>query len=131
MEELQVTGWTDEQKAAFCLMQFQAQDTHYKAHYPEARFDVIQNAAGVPVGRLYVKRTPAQIHVIDISLLTEHRGQGIGTHFLRALQEEAAKAGQSVSIHVEQFNPAQRLYERLKFQRMEQSGIYYRMEWKP
>ena len=35
-EELAVTPWTDQQKAAFLDMQFHAQHTHYQQYYPEA-----------------------------------------------------------------------------------------------
>ena len=34
IEELEVTSWTDEQKAAFLDMQFRAQHAHYIKHYP-------------------------------------------------------------------------------------------------
>src|SRR4051812_48280412 len=87
-EELAMTPWTDEQKAAFCQMQFAAQTAHYRQHYPEAQISVIERA-GAPAGRLYVNRLPEEIDVIDISLLPEHRGGGSGTLLLRALQEEA------------------------------------------
>ena len=35
-EELAVTPWSAEQKAAFLAMQFQAQHAHYQQHYPTA-----------------------------------------------------------------------------------------------
>ena len=50
MEELAVTSWTEEQKAAFLDMQFQAQHAHYRKHYPEADWLVVQRA-GQDIGR--------------------------------------------------------------------------------
>jgi predicted GNAT family acetyltransferase len=41
--------------------------------------------------------------------------RGLGTTLLRNLQSEAAAAGKPLRIHVERFNPALRLYERLGF----------------
>ena len=126
--ELTQTNWSDEQKAMFCRMQFNAQTTDYQRNYPDASFDVIERD-GVAAGRLLVLREDEKIHVIDIALLPEHRGAGIGTKFLRELQEEATAAGKKLSIHVEQFNPARRLYERLGFQQIEEKGIYLLMQW--
>lgn len=127
-EELASTDWTPEQKDQFCRMQFQAQDAHYRLNYPGARFDVIMDG-DTPVGRLYVDRWAAEIRIMDIALLPEHRGRGFGTHWLRQLQAEAAAAGKTLSIHVERFNPALRLYERLGFRLKEDKGVYLLLEW--
>jgi len=127
-QELAQTNWSDEQKAMFCRMQFNAQTTDYQRNYPEASFQIIERD-GVAAGRLLVLRSDDAVHVIDIALLPEHRGAGIGTKFLRELQEEAKAAGKPLSIHVEQFNPARRLYERLGFQQIEEKGVYLLMQW--
>ena len=129
-EEMAPTGWSDEQKAAFCAMQFQAQDIHYRQHYPTAQFFVIE-AEKVPAGRLYVDHWEKEIRIMDIALLPAFRSKGIGTQLLRSLQNEASEAGKLLSIHVESFNPARRLYERLGFQVAEDKGVYQLMTWSP
>ncbi len=129
-EEMAPTGWSDEQKAAFCSMQFQAQDAHYRQHYPTAQYFVIE-ADKVPAGRLYVDHWAKEIRIMDIALLPEFRGKGIGTHFLRDLQKQAQAASKVLSIHVETFNPARRLYERLGFVLAEDKGVYLFMTWTP
>ena len=118
-QELAQTNWSEEQKAMFCRMQFNAQTKDYRANYPDASFDVIERD-GVSAGRLLVRRADDAIHVIDIALLPQYRGAGIGTKLLNDLREEAKAAGKKLSIHVEQFNPARRLYERLGFQQVEE-----------
>lgn len=128
-EELALTDWTDSQKAAFCRQQFDAQTAHYHAHYPTAEYSIIERG-GVPAGRLFVDRWAKEIRIMDIALLPEHRSTGIGTTLLRALQTEAHAAGKTLTIHVEKFNPALRLYERLGFRPMEDKGVYLLMEWK-
>ncbi len=128
-EELAATDWSAEQKRAFCRQQFDAQDTHYRAHYPTAEFSIIERG-GVAVGRLYVDRWAQEIRIMDIALLPEHRGAGIGTKLLQELQEEARAAGKALTIHVEKFNPALRLYERLGFKVREDKGVYLLMEWR-
>ena len=127
-EELAVTAWSEEQKSEFCRRQFAAQDAHYRKHYPTAQLSVIQQN-GAPVGRLYVDRWEKEIRIMDIALLPEHRRRGIGTRLLRALQDEARAASKVLSIHVERFNPALRLYERLGFKRTSVDGVYYLMKW--
>ena len=127
-EELALTDWTDAQKAAFCRQQFDAQDAHYRAHYPTSEFSIIENGTAA-IGRLYVDRWDKEIRVMDISILPEFRGAGVGTQLLRGLQDEARAAGKSLSIHVEKFNPALRLYERLGFKPIEDKGVFLLMSW--
>ncbi len=127
-EELARTDWSDEQKAAFCRMQFVAQDIEYRQNYRSAAFDVVE-LGDVDIGRLYVDRREGSIHIIDISMLPAHRGAGIGTSLLHGLQEEARTEGKRVTIHVEKLNPALRLYERLGFRPLEDKGIYLLMAW--
>ena len=128
-EELALTDWSEEQKAAFIHQQFTAQDAHYRKHYPGAQFFVIEEN-GAPIGRLYVDRWSREIRIMDIALLPERRGEGIGARLIVELQEEAQAAGKSLSIHVEKFNPALRLYERLGFKPVEDKGVYLLMEWR-
>ena len=84
---------------------------------------------GEPVGRLYVDRRKDEIRLIDIALLPELHGQGIGSWLLQDLMDEAKKVGKPIRIHVERFNPALRLYERLGFTHIADQGVYYLMEW--
>jgi ribosomal protein S18 acetylase RimI-like enzyme len=127
-EELALTDWTDEQKEIFCRRQFDAQSVYYAATYPEASFQIIERN-GEPIGRLYVARWEKEIRIVDITLLPEFRGSGLGTKLLRELQEEARVAGRSLTIHVERFNRALTLYQRLGFREIENKGVYLLMEW--
>lgn len=125
-----VVDWTDEQKAAFLRMQFEAQHAHYQQHYPDAQFDLLL-LDGVPAGRLYVHRREREIRLVDIALMPEHRNGGIGSELLRDLMAEAEASGKPLTIHVEKFNPAMNLYRRLGFQPIEDRGPYDLMEWRP
>jgi ribosomal protein S18 acetylase RimI-like enzyme len=127
-EELAITGWSEGQKADFCRRQFDAQSAYYAANYPEASFEIIERD-GWPIGRLYVARWEKEIRIVDITLLPEARGSSIGTKLLRDLQGEARSAGKSLTIHVERFNRALQLYQRLGFQQIEDKGVYLLMEW--
>jgi GNAT superfamily N-acetyltransferase len=129
-EELALTDWDDAQKDAFVRMQFDSQRRYYEEHYRGASFDVIV-VDGMPAGRLYVARWPEEIRVVDIALLPEHRGRGVGTGLMGELLAEAAAAAKPVSIHVEKFNPALRIYGRLGFSVVEDRGVYLLLRCRP
>jgi len=128
--ELSQVEWSEEQKAAFVRMQYAAQTKYYRDYYSTASFDVIE-CGDRAVGRLYVARWPRDIRIVDIALLPEWCNRGIGASLLRQLQTEARASDKSLSIHVERFNPALRLYTRLGFQQVEDKGVYLFLEWKP
>ena len=129
-DELAVVPWDAAAKEAFLRMQFAAQDTHYRAAFPDASYDLIVSGADV-LGRLYVDRGETAWQVIDISLLPRHRGKGIGTRLLTDVLASAGAAGKPVRMHVERFNPARRLYGRLGFREIADKGIYLLLEWQP
>jgi ribosomal protein S18 acetylase RimI-like enzyme len=127
-DELAITGWTEQLKADFCRTQFNAQSAYYTANYPGASFQIIEQD-GWPVGRVYVDRWEKEIRIVDITVLPEFRGSGIGTNLLRELQDEARTAGKSITIHVERFNRALTLYQRLGFEQIADKGVYLLMGW--
>jgi ribosomal protein S18 acetylase RimI-like enzyme len=129
-EELAVTDWSEERKAAFLEQQFQAQHTFYREQFTDAEFSIVE-LRGKPAGRLYLDRRDDEIRLIDIALLPEHRNRGIGGALMRRVLAEGEERGLPVRIHVERFNPALRLYRRLGFRRVEEQGPYFLMEWAP
>jgi GNAT superfamily N-acetyltransferase len=129
-EELAPTGWPEEVKQAFLAQQHQAQHYHYQTHYPGADWLIVERD-GAPIGRLYLHESGSDIRVIDIALLPQHRGAGIGTAMIDDLLAWARARGRSVSLHVEPNNPVLRLYLRLGFVAGDLLGAYQRMDWTP
>jgi ribosomal protein S18 acetylase RimI-like enzyme len=129
-EELAVVPWDGATKEAFLRMQFQAQDTYYRATWPDASYDLIVSG-DEPLGRLYVERGKAAWQVLDIALLPEHRRKGIGTRLLSDILADATAAAKPVQIYVERLNPARHLYDRLGFRQIEEQEVYLLLEWKP
>ena len=127
LEELAVTGWNDAQIEEFLRMQFGLQHSQYRQNYPGASFELVLIDV-VPAGRLYVDRTEDGIRIIDISLLPEFRGRGIGGRIMRGFVEEADAKGHGMSLHVEMNNPVLEFYKALGFREKELRGIYYFME---
>ena len=112
-------------------MQFDAQDTEYRRANPDGSFDVIE-VDGRPAGRLYVDRRPGDLRIVDIALLPEFRGRGIG----EAADRRAAAGGGRVGPHRE--HPRRGPQPRgpaLRAARLravaEDLGVYRRMEWTP
>jgi ribosomal protein S18 acetylase RimI-like enzyme len=128
--EMQLVDWSEADKHAFLRQQFTAQHTYYQQHYAAAAFQVVLRGDAL-VGRLYVDRGPAEIRIIDITLLPEYRGQGIGTRLLRDVLDEASRDGKVVTIHVERFNPALDWYQLLGFKQIDDRGVYLLMRWSP
>ena len=128
--ELLQTGWSEEVKKVFLKMQFDAQHKHYQKTYKNASYQLI-HCEGIPVGRLYIDRAENEIRMIDIAILESHQKKGIGSALINSLLKEAEQADKTLSIHVEANNPAMRLYLRLGFKKISETGVYHFMEYRP
>jgi ribosomal protein S18 acetylase RimI-like enzyme len=128
-EELALTSWNNEQRAAFISMQFDAQHLHYRGEYPSAEYLLIL-LNWLPVGRLYIADTQKEIKILDISVLPEHRGAGIGTAIINQLIQQAQARGKALAIYVESFNRSLGLFERLGFVRSGESGYSVLLQWR-
>lgn len=122
-DELARVHWSEEDIRRFISQQFHAQRVHYREHYPGAEFLLVEHD-GESVGRLYVHQTRSELRLMDILLLPEWRGRGLGTRLLGEILQRASRDGLPVTLHVEPFNPARFWYERLGFETVEQRGVY-------
>ena len=125
-----LVNWSDAQKRDFLDQQFNAQRAHYRKHYPDARFDIIERG-GQAIGRLYVAQLKQEIRLMDISLIPAARNSGIGGNICVEIMARAERLGSIVSLHVEDDNPAKRLYERLGFAEIGAVSFYKLMHWCP
>ena len=92
----------------------------------------IEPSANQPVGaawlRLFLQQEKGYGYVDDntpelsIAILPEYRGQGVGTFLLDALLQTACERFTAVSLSVSADNPAARLYRRLGFMVVADSG---------
>lgn len=129
-QEMQQAPWTDQQRLQFLQQQFDAQTEHYRVHYPEASRQIIV-VKHQPAGRLYLDNSDHEIRIVDIALLPQFCGQGIGGKILKTILETGDQAHKAVSIHVEKNNPALNLYQRLGFQQQKDVGVYWFMSRLP
>ena len=129
-EEMALVPWSDDERRTFLEGQFNAQQSHYSQKYPLAEHDMIMRD-GVAVGRLYVARLNDEIRIVDITLMPEYRGSGVGSQLLAQLIKEADATGKPLRIYVESFNRSLGLFERLGFARTAEHGIHLLMEKLP
>ena len=101
-------------RAALVAHQHEARSRQHAAAYPAASSDVIE-LEGARVGRLVADHADDALRIVDIAVLPEHRGRGIGTAVLRAVLAEADLHHLPVTLRIAAGNPAQRLYGRLGF----------------
>lgn len=126
LHEIAPFGWAPAQQEAFLRMQFNAQKNWYDQAYPNADHQIIL-LDGRPVGRIMVLPEPGGAHLIDIALLPEHRGRGIGAQLLGELIRKTTEAGGRVRLQVLRTNPAIHLYERLGFVKTGEDAMYFQM----
>lgn len=129
VDEMNLVPWDAAQKKAFLQMQFDAQQRHYRSYFPDASHDLIL-VDGQPIGRIYVDRRETEIRILDLTLLPEARGRGVGTLILQDLMKEAAEADKALSIYVESFNRSLGLFQRLGFVKMEETAASWLMQWR-
>ena len=129
-EEIAAWGLDSSQQEIILKMQFNAQRQHYELAYEAQEHSIIM-VGNRPTGRIMVFRSEHEFVLVDIALLPDARSMGIGTALIVKLLTEAEQAGKPVSLHVEKDNRARSLYERLGFEIREDTGIYFKMEWRP
>ncbi|MBI5655920.1 MAG: GNAT family N-acetyltransferase [Geobacter sp.] len=125
-EEKELVGWPDELWDQFMRMQFDLQQAHYRRSYDNPSFDIILGDE-TPIGRLYLDRRADEYRLIDLALLPQFRGLGIGGNLLKAVVRESEEQGLPVSLHVEKNNPILDYYRRIGFRIAEDRGAYFYM----
>lgn len=84
---------------------------------------------GVAVGLVKVIRAPEQWKLLQLQVLPEYQGRGIGSSVVLGVLREARAANQAVVLTVLKNNPAKRLYERVGFKVVGEREHVYEMRW--
>lgn len=118
-DDLRLTDWDDAQKAAFCAWQFQLQQLDYARNYPaDGHWIIVRD--GAPVGRVWIAEREDHLFVVDLSVLPEHQGGGLGTQVMEGVFAEADEA--AVPVRLTAFRSNQKaiaFYEGLGFRESE------------
>jgi len=116
---------------ALLAMQLHAQAASYRQRFPGVLFHIVCDDHGRPAGRLTVARTGTDLHLLDIGLLPEYRGRGLGTALIEALQRDAAASGIPLQLKVARGRRAQNLYRRMGFVVTTEYELEIGMTWSP
>ena len=128
-EELEAANFPMGMGEAFLSMQFHAQTEHYRQFYQVAEWLIIE-CCGTCAGRLIIDRAADHIHIMDLALLPEFRGRGMGSAVLDEVISEAKASGLPVRIYAVTGERAIRLYRRLGFSEIGGDGIHTELEWR-
>ncbi len=110
---------------------FEGQRMTYRQRYPDARFEIVEDADG-PVGRIVTDRGADALTLVDIALRPERCGRGLGTRLLAAVMDEARAVRRPLRLSVTAHNPgARRLYERLGFVPVQAGELHIELVWTP
>ena len=127
-EELAAWGWDERQQELFLKMQLRARDQSYLMYYTEISDSIILFEKS-RAGRIIISRSDKEIKLVDISLLPEYRGAGLGTSLIKDLFAEADQTKRIVRLQVERTNTkARRLYERMGFTITSENQTHFQME---
>jgi GNAT superfamily N-acetyltransferase len=128
--EIASWGWSPAQQLIFFRMQYEVRQRGFAAAYPTAAVSVV-SVDTVQVGSIIVFRSANEIRLMDISLLPEYRGHGLGRALIGTLISEAARSQSPLRLSVLRGNRAARLYERMGFIAKGGDAMYCEMEWAP
>jgi ribosomal protein S18 acetylase RimI-like enzyme len=99
----------------FLDQQHDLQERHIRTAHPRADRRMIL-VDGVAVGRICLDRRTMAWHIVDLALVAEAQGSGIGRVALRRVIQEAGRAGVKLTLEVTRDNGrAHRFYERAGF----------------
>lgn len=128
IDEMNLTGWNNEQIYLFLNHQFKMQNHDYYSNYKDALFFII-TFNKINCGRLYIDYREQEIRIIDISLLPEFRNRKIGSKIINLLIDDSKNLKKHLTLHVEQNNRAKDFYSRLGFKEISVNGIHIFMQY--
>ncbi|WP_127534133.1 GNAT family N-acetyltransferase [Paenibacillus kobensis] len=127
-EEMAQWGWDETAAVSFIAMQYDMQQRSYAMHYPESKLFTVL-IQGATVGKLHVADDLEAVTLVDVALLPQYQGQGLGTALVRGLQRYVQEARKPLRLTANAGSRASRLYEKLGFRILEANEVVSRMEW--
>lgn len=116
-------------RTAILQQQFEWQHAQYHAANPQGWFTIVM-VDDRPAGRFYLARQAASLRVVDISLLPEYRGHGIGTQLMLNVRAESIRTGLPIRLSVVAGDPVGGFYKRLGFRVIGRDQVRLELEWK-
>ena len=122
--ELGASAWPEPLRTQLLGMQYAG-----RRHVGNSAGFIVE-ADGVSAGWEALASTDSEVRLVEIMVLAELRGQGIGAVVIRQIQASARESGKPVRLNVNVTNAgAIRLYERLGFRQIESNQVQHTMEF--
>jgi ribosomal protein S18 acetylase RimI-like enzyme len=119
------------QLAQLIAMQQRVHEAGQRAVYPNAEVMILEHG-GSAAGRAVLDTTGADWRLVELAVLPELRGRGLGAALLAALQERARAHGAGIGLAVLRTNAAAlRLYQRAGFVIDGGNELQQQMVWRP
>ena len=128
-EEFGAAAWPEPMRGSILGLQYDTRRSAARAAGGDITSQVIV-ADGEDVGWLLTSELPDQIRIVEIAILPDWRGNGVGEAAIRGVLERGARDGKPVRLVVTRTNArAIRLYERLGFTVSNADEVQQEMEW--
>jgi ribosomal protein S18 acetylase RimI-like enzyme len=130
-EQLGAASWPEATRTHLLEVQYAARRQGAGGGFPAGTSRIIV-VNGQDAGWTLVADLAHEVRLLEIMVLGEYRGAGIGTAAINGVIGAAARSGKPVRLHVDAGNArAIALYERLGFRLVESNGILHLMERMP
>jgi ribosomal protein S18 acetylase RimI-like enzyme len=124
-------GWDRARLDALLRLQFRARERSYAAWFPDSHPAIVM-AGGRGAGCVRLARSSHEYRLVNIELLPEFQGKGIGRAVVKEFLDEAARMGKPVRLRVAKSNSGSvRFHRRLGFRICGFEGVYLEMELPP
>ena len=128
-DEFAGINWNETQVENFLAMQFDLQSRAYAMQFPGA-VHLIVEFERTPIGRLIIYSGAKEKRLVDVAVLPDFRGRGIGAFLISELQREAVAENKALVLRVLKMNDrAVAFYERCGFARADEN-LYWAMSWR-
>lgn len=120
-----LAGLPAELAAPLVGAQLRAKFEAMRASRPAATAELLPTGRGDAddaLGYLLVDRSGEELRLVDLAVRAEARGRGVASAALGSLTAEADAAGRAITLSVWAGDPAERLYARHGFVRIEEAG---------
>ncbi|UOF02170.1 GNAT family N-acetyltransferase [Bdellovibrio reynosensis] len=98
-----------------------------KREFETGRIEIIQ-AGNTDFGYLHLAKTEEKVQIVNILILPEHQGKGLGTTIIKDLIAKTKSANMTLELGVFKINTkAKSLYEKLGFKTFNETKTHYQM----
>ena len=124
--ELGADRWPEQMRTQLLGLQYQNRRVGPRVGFPEGESYVIEHG-GVAAGWIYFVKREDGLHILEIMVLPEHRGRGVGTEAIRRVMTLAEGLPVRLTVNLQNAG-AIRLYERLGFRKIGGDEVQLAME---